>query len=94
MHGPGHNDDVIDIDHHIHDGDANAHSSKDGAQVPYLDGAPSGILPHDDFEKVHGNCSSDDQKEIGNEKGTSTILETQVRKPESSIFKNSAHPSS
>ena len=85
VHGPNHQDDKVDINKHVEDDNANADSSENGTNVPDFDGATPGVLAHDDFQVVHGYGSCDDQKEIGNEKGTSTILETQVWKPENDI---------
>ena len=49
MHGPNHQDDKVDINKHVEDNNANAHSSENRTNVPDLDGATSRVLSHDDF---------------------------------------------
>ena len=49
MHWPDHQDDKVDINKHVEDNEADAHSSENRTDVPDLDGSTSGVLSHDDF---------------------------------------------
>ena len=59
---------------------------EDGTNVPDFDGTTASVLAHDYFQKVHWNGSCYDQNEIRNEKGSATILETQVGESEIHTF--------
>lgn len=87
MHGPSHEYDEVDIDKEHHDGDTDTNSPENGTNVPDLDSSTSSVLTHDYFKVVHGHCSCDDQNEIGNQKGSASILETQVGESEIQAFR-------